>query len=116
MTPSESMVSSSASISSLTSSQQRQQRHTSWSQQSATTESSASPPFSIDQLSILARRASSSSLTISALTQPFQNQRLPDEQERHKRLHDAAHKGIIYIAITFVTILGNGSLVLIFYT
>ncbi|KAI9256633.1 hypothetical protein BDA99DRAFT_516942 [Phascolomyces articulosus] len=92
-TPTESKVSSSSvSISSSTSSQRRQQRHNSWRQSSTSSDPSASPPFSIDHLSILARRASSSNITISALTHPFQNQRLPDEHERQKRTHEAAQQ------------------------
>ena len=114
ITPSESMESSSStSISSLAPSQ-RQQRHTSLRQQTTSIDPSASPPFSIDQLSILARRASSSSITISALTQPFQYQRLPDEQERQKKIYDAARKGIIYTVVFLLLSQETGFLYLYF--
>ncbi|KAI9490065.1 hypothetical protein BDB00DRAFT_875650 [Zychaea mexicana] len=91
-TSSESRLSSSSTSISSSSSRQQQQQRNSWRQNSPSSEPSASPPFSIDQLSIFARRASSSSITISALTQSFQNQRVPDEQERKQRMHDAAHQ------------------------
>ncbi|KAI8138135.1 hypothetical protein BJV82DRAFT_322476 [Fennellomyces sp. T-0311] len=84
-TPGECRLSSSASSASS-------RRTSSWRQSSPASDPSASPPFSIDQLSILARRASSSSINISVLTHPFQNPQIPDEQERQQRIYDGARQ------------------------